>query len=595
MPTLKKLQFYLKQLFLTGDKMNIKEMLIAASLVVSITGCNILENSEDNPKANSSVTFDHSMNSVVKRSLDFDNAPFVIDGTPAVLTGTNIGPFDFASRTLHFSVEHTDSEGVFTHMPVVLDETIGLDPNTITLTEVVTHLNTFLSPNFSVSESPFTITPTMENPNGGTMLLSPMFEDGITLAQLGFEENNRLTQGVADIPSSDYLFTGTMDVQPIGGGTAMSIPWSVYLDQETFLVQSNNAITLEAGDYDFSLIVSKSGVQYAGTAQATVAQGSNNFAMTLTPVVGEQNISATHSDSSLLSTLTRYEIEYLDAAPHQELGVSINGAPEQLISFTQIIDPVGFYLDLDAGLQQITLNLYDGPNLIGTSKTLQENQTVVAGQTINMDIVPIAGVAEFTMSEGGGTADVIMNIPPSIISEVGDELNLAGTLSLIGDTNSIIATPFTVSAGNANFTLSDVQYGDATLSLQFIEIDTGDVVAVCADSVTLSSNTNFLSCDFNVRARALLEGQLLSYVGLTVLTFDGEPANGATIRDENANVIGITGTSEFGTPGFVNLELPQGPHNLDIMSSDEQSFMFLPLNLILLDVSNESVTLPPAP
>lgn len=571
--------------------MKTKSLLFSLALAVGLSGCNLGNEAHQKSGDENTVNFSHNLTATHSRALDFDNAPFDIPGTPASLMGTAAGPFDLSGvNMLHFSVQITDSTMTTYESTVTLDNTTGAVPAATTLAEVAASFAASLPANIAITQPPLNLSAIGDFSNGSTITLIPITQTGITLATLGFSENNRANTGIADSSTADYLFSGTMFATSDTTGETKSANWSIYLEQDGFQVVSNSNMSLVADDYTFTLDVVKDNLHYIGTTQATVHEGDNSLSMLISPVINYISSTSSVVDHSLISTLTRYDIYYLNAQPSYDLGISINSETEQLISIADTHDTATFFLDLTSGPQQISLNLYDGINLIGSSLPEQENQDVVAGRSITMDIAPILGIAEFSLSETGGSAQISINIPPQVSDEVGGSANLAATLSIQGGTNNIAAAPFTITDATADILLTSLHYGDAMLTINYLEIDSGDVIATCEADIMIHQDPTF-QCDLNVRQPALLEGELLSYLGLNVSDSNGEPISGATITNTNNELVGVTGTHAFGTPGYVNLTLTTGSHNFTISSSDGLLTNFITVNVTHLEVINQSVFL----
>ena len=472
---------------------------------------------------------------------------------------------------------------------IIFDNTTGAIPSSTTITEIKTQLETEILSNINFTESPLTMQASGPTSNGSTIILTAPVENGITLTQLGFNENNRTNTGIADSSTADYIYSGTMTAISNTNGNTSQTDWSIYLDQNGHQVISNNTMSLIADSYTFTLNVYKDDLNYIGTTQSTITEGDNSLIMNLSPVINLNNNTSTVMDHTLISTLTRYEINFGNALPHYDLGITVNNEAEQIINISSTVLSGAFYLNLSPGPQQISLNLYDGINLIGSSLAAQENQNIIAGRSIAMDIAPILGITEFLLSESGGDAQVSLNIPPQVTDEVGDASNLAGSIVITGDNNNAVES-LNINGNIADATITGVNYGEAILTINYVEIDSGDIVATCSTNITLNKNPTF-SCDLRVRQPAFLEGQLISYLGLNVLDSNDEPINGAVITDMNQNVVGITGSYAFGTPGFANIIVTQDNPTFSITSADGLLTRSISVAFTSLHVTNQTVWL----
>lgn len=564
-------------------------------LITSLTGCNIENNGNDTnaqtEKSENTVNFSHTLSATHSKVLSFDNAPFEIPGTPASLTSDALGPFDLSgSNSLHLAIDITHSDLTQYHHMIIFDNTTGAIPSSTTITEIKTQLETEILSNINFTESPLTMQASGPTSNGSTIILTAPVENGITLTQLGFNENNRTNTGIADSSTADYIYSGTMTAISNTNGNTSQTDWSIYLDQNGHQVISNNTMSLIADSYTFTLSVYKDYLNYVGTTQGTITEGDNALIMNLMPVIElNENYNTPVIDHTLISTLTRYEINFANAGSNYNLGISVNSQTEQIINLTNTQSVGGFYLNLDAGPQQISLNLYDGMHLVGSSIAAQENQYIEAGKSFNMDIAPILGITEFLLSKSGGDAQISLNIPSQVEMEVGGPGNLAGTIAITGNNNNIVEA-LNINGSTAQATLTGVNYGDATLTINYIELDSGDIVATCSTNITLNKNPTF-SCDLRVRQPAFLEGQLISYLGLNVLDSNDEPINGAVITDMNQNVVGITGSYAFGTPGFANIIVTQDNPTFSITSADGLLTRSISVAFTSLNVTNQTVWL----
>ena len=69
---------------------------------------------------------------------------------------------------------------------------------------------------------------------------------------------------------------------------------------------------------------------------------------------------------------------------------------------------------------------------------------------------------------------------------------------------------------------------------------------------------------------------------------------GAVVSDDQGNVLGLTGSALFGTPGFVGLNLPAGFHALTVTSSGSDYGELtgsVSLTLVALEVFNQTIRL----
>ena len=564
-------------------------------LLATLAGCN-LQNSDgstDNKKL--SIEFNHQLTSVFSQIIqpkeknsgdtpqarsmarsDFNNVPFVVPGTTPALTANTSGPFDFSgTNQLDFEVNYDSPEGINTLSSISLNQADFVTPSSVSSAElavaITSEFSAELATKINVIDSPLSF---VGYENGSTISLAVISDNGITLSDIGFPSDNTFAKGIPDVASADYVLIGTMEITDTSSGANQTVEWNAYLDSSLFIAKSITTVLLEPGTYQFNLSledINNPFLRYAGETTFTVSEGNTDIPMTISPVISELSLSSSVTSQTLPSTITRYFINYPDtqliSIPTPSLGISINGGAEQLFTQGEINGAIETYLDLTAGPNTIELKLYSAGVLKGVSLEAQENQTVVAGQSIEMDIIPLSSTVEANLVESGGTLTISTNIPQEVIDEAGGEANLAGVMTLESTINGTHNAPMTIDLGFADASFIDIQFDTADITLLYTEIDTGDVVATCTVS-NFDLNSDFTPpqmCDLNVRQKSLLTGNILASVGMSIVTDQGEPVNGAIVKDATTDeILGISGTAHFGTQGFVTLNLKEGSHGLTI-------------------------------
>lgn len=364
----------------------------------------------------------------------------------------------------------------------------------------------------------------------------------------------------------DTTLVGTMTVTDANGVAVEGSPfdWSISLDPANPLgsVASNRTLVLFPGTYNFALLIQDNQQQYVGTATKAIGEGENTVSMNIHPVIGD-----TLTDVSVVWELPELRFDYpeIGSIVDPELGVFIDENTNNQMQFYQVgIDPdTGTFYPLETNFQvpgsihRIRLELYSQGNLVGRS--VVEQETILAGVDLAMDLVSIHGEVQFSFNEQTSEATFTFSIPYVVAHEaggVGDLLvlyNIAGPGNPFNDGSLTLVDNGEGNPVTASLTFTDYQFGDVFINLAFNDATDGDLLGTCnVGPVTLVTvpGTSAL-CELTLRRRQVVGGSLLAVVGVNVVDENAVPVPGATVS-LNGNFAGITG-SGFGTPGYVKL------------------------------------------
>ena len=396
--------------------------------------------------------------------------------------------------------------------------------------------------------------------------------------------------------NSDQIMLGTLSVSPVSRGEPQLFSWTVYLDQDNWQAQSNISIELEPGQYDFVLILEDEDGQYLATTRHTVVDGSNDVAMTIRPVMGDVLVVAQITDAhALVDYKFQYEVEELAQIGEPKIGITIDQQAQQIFIINKQTGMPETYLNLVPGEHEIQLALYDGNVQIARSQTSQEQQTIINGQDVIMDLVPLHAETQLILSAQGGDASVSIQIPQLLADEVGGINNLVLKFSAVGEANSLqqIQPQFSAAEDGfqAHFSLSDLQFDQMTMSLVFEERDSGEQIAVCNNVWSINSLSQTINCELEVRRRRILGGSLMAVLGINVLNDLHEPMAGAVIKDQNGNILGITGSGEWGTAGYLKCYLKAGDYSIVANHIASNKSASANLTLQALAIENTTLTL----
>lgn len=433
-------------------------------------------------------------------------------------------------------------------------------------------------------------------------------EVGMTLDLTALLDQVGGTASTASLGVAQPLFTasdvmlGTLEAHNTDTGTTRTFNWSVYLEAATLAVQSNKTIVLDPGTYDFAMVVSRGDHTYAGEALGvTIADGTNDVPLTLAPVIGD-----TVTDVLVVRRLVDFRFSYdpgeLAAAgitdPH--IGIRVDGGPEQVFLLNAAFGVSQYmHLNLLPGSYQFQLALYDGSIQRGKSVPAQEAVTISPGVDLHMDLVALHGETTFALSEAGGDATFVFNIPAEIVNEVGGTGNLAAFWRLNSPRNGFYEGRLDVlpdGAGNytASVMISPFDFDTVDLSLIFSDITFGENVGDCSVAgAAVNTPGGTFPCAVTLRRRSLITGTLLATLGVNAFSTAGEPVAGAKIY-ANGVFQGITGGGAFGTAGYRKLFLPAGSYTIRAMSSlawGQSTIGLSPLGIDNVDVSLDRLLL----
>ena len=438
---------------------------------------------------------------------------------------------------------------------------------------------------------------------------------GVSLGLDNVSMSAYLTQSsVSTSFTADQIFTGTLTViNSTDANDVQVFPWSIYIDAtdiNNILTKSNNTVILFPGTYDFYLDVSNQAATQSYVGQALgwdVVDGTNDIPgppLVLRPVIGQ-----TTTSFGDIVRLADFKLSYpaaeLAAFTTPQIGITVDTAAEQIFALNKTTGlSEQMFLNLSEGAHTIRLKFYDGGLQLGRSQPAQETPTVTAGARIAMDIVSLHG--EVTLTPIANEASLVtfnFNIPEEVVNEVGGTGNLRAFFTVVGTANPAlheevlalsppadraVSTDYTASSSVEGF-----QFGEVTITLDFS--DNGgtptntlddELIGQCAMTNVVLSDTNGLAtCNITLRRRSVISGNLLSVVGVNVWDTNNAPVAGAVITMDG-NVMGITGSGTFGTPGYLKFFHVSGTHTIRAKSDALGTYGEQLLTLNALSVDN---------
>lgn len=348
--------------------------------------------------------------------------------------------------------------------------------------------------------------------------------------------------------------------------------WTIYLNQDDFSIQSNKTIVLDAVEHEFKLSLTRGDQQYIGHLPSFhIVDGTNDVPMIIRPVIGDiiTDISQLEKEGMIQF---QYGKEELSKITTPKLGVSIDGGAEVIFAIDPLTGLVNNYFNLNEGQHKIELKLYDGDTQVGKSNPAQETVNVVAGYNLVMDLIPLEGEATFILTESGGSAKFRLNIPWSVINEVGGEGNLGAHLSIVSPKNPLREMDLPIQTwvnGRqrgwfVETTLDNYHYDTVAYTLTFMDKRTTprtELGKCVQESVWLNQSGTTNLCNLTIKRASIATGNLYATLGINVFNTHNEPIAGAKIKI-NDQLVGITGSGVFGTPGYLKYRLKKGTYNI---------------------------------
>lgn len=409
------------------------------------------------------------------------------------------------------------------------------------------------------------------------------------------EAGTNTNRGILSIQASD-LMTGNLTVTNIDSGVVDVQAWAIYMDEANLNdVQSQKTLALVPGSYSFSLVLIKGAHQYVGEAIQTVTDTSQTLvAMTISPVIGDT------LDTVDVTELVDFKFQYLVSelteagltAPY--IGITIDNNNEQIFALNPINGlSESMYLNLMPGSYNIALRLLDGDVQVGRSVSAQESSVFVSpGLDVNMDIVPLHAEVGLALAVEGGDATFNFSIPSVVVEEAGGIASLDALFSVVGAENTLQESLLNLMENDgvyeASVTLSDMFYGDVTLSLSFTDAGDSELLGSCLNTVTLRADMNSVVCDLDLRRRSVVTGSILSVLGVNVFATNGEPVAGAVISVDSEDVA-VTNSATFSTLGYSKLYLKAGTRT--IRATANGLYGEVTIDSTPLGVSNVDITI----
>jgi hypothetical protein len=387
--------------------------------------------------------------------------------------------------------------------------------------------------------------------------------------------------------------TGTLTAENNGTTVTEEFDWYGTLDEAEFQIGSTKTVILRPGNYDFTLVLNYGTHQYIGAVTSQdILDGENTVDLTLQPVIGDTLIVTDLNE--VASLRLSYPPNELSLLADPSMVARIDDDPPQILDIDPATGLSNIYINVADGTHTIDLMLFDDGVQIGKSIDAQETVTVVLGEPVHMDLIPLYGETVFDLILNGGDATFVFYVPPEVVAEAGGLSNLEALFTLTGPVNGVHERELSLSemeSGDyyATVVFPDFYYDVVNLTLAFYDISgsTPDLLGTSAVAeVALSTENVSVQWNLELRRRSFVIGNLLAVLGVNVFDGDDSPVAGAGIFVDGV-FQGSTGAGTFATAGYLKLYLMAGNYTVEAQTAVLSGAVAISLSP--LDVANVDI------
>lgn len=354
-------------------------------------------------------------------------------------------------------------------------------------------------------------------------------------------------------------YTGTLTITNLESGEITSEHWYAVINDETLEAVSTKTAALSPGTYDLSLVLTRDHHTYAGEVSGQViTRGNNNVNIILNPVIGETTVNTNLTQSAYLR-LSYNSIDFTSLS-NPQIDVKVDGTSQGMFKINKSTGLSDLFLELAPGNYTIELELFDDMILVGTGR---KECAVSPGESITIDLFPLYGEAQASLTIEGGDAPFTFILPPEVVAEARVLQNLKAELKLTSAKNGTRETELTFSNYaegkiKAEHIFTDFYYDTVSLELTLWDKkDTKNYIGKgLISGITLTDQPQPVTMDLKLRRRALMQGSLMAVVGVNVFDENNFPLADTNIYINGA-LTGITGSADFSTAGYLKLYLKQ--------------------------------------
>jgi hypothetical protein len=394
--------------------------------------------------------------------------------------------------------------------------------------------------------------------------------------------------------------TGTTNAQK-------PIVLKIDVDESTNKVTVNSTHVFEVGTYDFEIDFTlgsgASARRYVGVANNYLLNNSDKKTINfpIRPMLG--TITGAVDIKKLAQFRFQYQADELAKLQDPKIGIRIDGGSESIYNISKVTGASYCWMNITPGSRNLQLRLYDGNAQIGKSREEQENQTIVGGKNVTIDLIPFHAEATYTMTASNGPAIFKFNVSDDIIREVGGLSNLQILFGISGAQTNVETTASVVKNTSTNKYEATVEFQNGvyfeTVSTTIKVNDLTKVVADrlighCATSniVLTSSNAERIYCEMTLLNRAVIGGSIMGVLAVNVFDTNNpvNPVKGANIY-ANGKLVGQTGSGNFGTSGYLKVFLTKGEYTIRAESPSGGKYGTTTLTVEPLGLYNKDITL----
>jgi len=506
------------------------------------------------------------------------------------LISTAAGPFDLSDdNSLWFKIVFTDESDETISYQIKLDNTVGETPSQTTQSEIYDKILATVGNNLIINPTPLTIKAPLDA--NGTLTLTADIEYGMTLSQLGFAEDNRLSTGDGNGTGEQY--TGTLTVYNQALNEYQYFPWSIYIEAQGFTVLSNSTLTLSPGNYTLSLLVSNLTRQYGGEGVIEVGEDSQvNMELQLAPVVGA--VDASVSDLSTYSQVqVHFSLEQLETIDVPRLGILVNGESEYMFDISKVDSINQFYLDTLDTVDNFYLKFYDDIQLIAKSDSFNADLLFSADASASVELYPLVSEIDFSfVNDDQYPSEITLTIPGNIIDELGGIDSLIATVTIVGSETpyqqTMLENLTAVNDGYQGTTSIEISsFETIEFELEFKDSTSQNVLGGCSSSWNVSSFSQTLICASKVVGDNVVYTSLKSVVSINTVSILGNPVEGVVIKDQYDVSWGITG-NDGQSQGYLSYRVMPGDY---VLTGTVEGEVVITQSISLAALEAKSVTL----
>lgn len=409
---------------------------------------------------------------------------------------------------------------------------------------------------------------------------SDLFQSALKYSQAAMGNMVKL----GDHDSLDRQYHGRLKVTNTLTGEEQRFDW-VVTQQADGKVVSQQTLPIEPGCYDMDLVLTLDGNDQqfvANIAGKEVSEDSlSELDFVLYPSLGETKINI-DDVRSLPVIKIAFSLEELSALAEPQLGLSVNGEPEQVFTLNHATEAAQFRLNLEPGYHRLQLHLYDADMMVGKAdrrvRFARDKCTKVAIGGVNAK-------ANVTLTELKDQGTFTFTIPDEVVDEVGSAQDLALIVRLARENMPVQERVLTVRydgglyKARELFETQGVDKADAYLAFHKVSeaSDGFNLTPFASCNMTIHLGDSHKSeCRLKLKREQVRTKQGLGALVLNVLDNEQQPVSGVKVFIDG-ELAGMTG-NVYST-GSIKTYLVPGEHEIQVVAAGKlvtESIMLKP-------------------